>query len=70
MTASYLSGVAGIVDETLDNSAAYLKGWAEQLRKNTCWVVVAASQAEKAADWIRGLCREGRSSAFGLQMAL
>jgi antirestriction protein ArdC len=55
MTASYLSGVAGIVDETLDNSTAYLQGWAEQLRKNTRWVVVAASQAEKAADWIRGL---------------
>ena len=62
-TASYLSGQAGIVDKTLDNSAAYLKGWASKLRSNTRWVVTAASQAEKAAGWILGERRAMRAAA-------
>ena len=63
MTASYLAGTAGIVDKTLENSAAYLKGWASKLRSNVRWIVVAASQAEKAADWILGERRAMRAAA-------
>jgi antirestriction protein ArdC len=57
MTAAYLLGVAGIDGaDLLDNSAAYLDHWARRLAKPDAvrWVVIAAAQAEKAADWIRG----------------
>ncbi len=53
MTAAYLCAVAG-VENTLPNSAAYLNGWIEKLRGNPRTVVVAAAQAQKAADLILG----------------
>jgi antirestriction protein ArdC len=55
-TAAFLCGTAGIEAATLENSAAYLAGWAHKLRQpsNAQWVVTAAAQAQKAADLILG----------------
>ncbi len=52
MGAAMLCGVAGIESQTLDNSAAYLQTWIERLRSDSRLVVSAASQAQKAADYI------------------
>lgn len=49
--AAYLCAEAGIAN-TLDNSAAYIKGWAKALRDDKRLVVTAASAAQKAADYI------------------
>jgi antirestriction protein ArdC len=49
--ACYLATVAGI-EKTIDNSAAYIKGWLEKLRNDKRMVVYAAAQAEKAAEYI------------------
>jgi antirestriction protein ArdC len=53
MTAAMLCGVAGIEQKTLANSAAYLKTWIAWLRSDSRLVVSAASQAQKAADFIQ-----------------
>jgi antirestriction protein ArdC len=54
MTAAMLCGVAGIEQKTLENSAAYLKTWIARLKSDSRLLVSAASQAQKAADFIQG----------------
>jgi antirestriction protein ArdC len=54
MGAAMLAGVAGIERRTLANSAAYLKSWVDVLKSDSRMVVFAASQAQKAADYILG----------------
>src|ERR1700675_1119321 len=54
MTAAMLCGVAGIEQKTLENSAAYLKAWIARLKSDSRLLVSAASQAQKAADFIQG----------------
>src|ERR1039457_2340718 len=54
MGAAFLCGLAEIGERTIDNSAAYLKGWLEQLRHDKTLIVQAAAQAQKAADFILG----------------
>ena len=54
MTAAMLCGVAGIERKTLGNTAAYLKTWIARLKSDSRLLVSAASQAQKAADFIQG----------------
>jgi antirestriction protein ArdC len=56
MTAAFLGAYAGIIEDDFENSASYLKGWLEVLRvkDNKRWLVQAASEAQKAADYILG----------------
>lgn len=54
MTAAFLCGASGI-EQTLENSAAYIKGWLKKLKSEKRLVVLAAAQAQKAADFIRGI---------------
>jgi antirestriction protein ArdC len=54
MTAVMLCGIAGIEQKTLENSAAYLKTWIARLKSDSRLLVSAASQAQKAADFIQG----------------
>ena len=52
MGAAFLSGQAGIVERTLDNSAAYLQSWLARLKEDRRLIVQAAAAAQKAADFI------------------
>jgi antirestriction protein ArdC len=52
MGAAMLCGVAGIESRTLDNSASYLQSWINRLRSDSRLIISAASQAQKAADYI------------------
>jgi len=54
MGSAFLCGYAGIVDRTIDSSAAYLEGWLKQLKEDKTLIVHAAAQAQKAADFILG----------------
>jgi antirestriction protein ArdC len=54
MTAAMLCGIAGIEQKTLENTAAYLKTWIARLKSDSRLLVSAASQAQKAADFIQG----------------
>lgn len=55
MTASFLCGVSGIENKTIDNSASYLQGWLKVLKKDSKLIVGAAQQAQKSADHIQGI---------------
>jgi len=54
MGAAFLCGESGIVERTIDNSAAYIASWLKRLKDDSKLVVNAAAQAQKAADWILG----------------
>lgn len=55
MTAAFLSAHAGIECEVLDNSAAYIQSWLKALQNDPKMVVIAAGQAQKAADYVLGV---------------
>jgi antirestriction protein ArdC len=52
MSAAYLCAEAGISPVVLENQAAYLQGWLAKLRGDKRIVVVAAAQAQRAANFI------------------
>ena len=58
MTAAFLGAHAGIVEDGFENSAAYLRGWLDvlQVKEHKTWLVRAAREAHKAADFILGAC--------------
>jgi antirestriction protein ArdC len=55
MTAAFLCAEADISPPTLDQQAAYVKGWLSRLRDDSRAVVTAAAQAQKASDFILGI---------------
>src|SRR5262249_31851488 len=54
MGAAMLSGVVGIENKTIKNSASYIQSWLGKLRDDKKLVVHAAAAAQKAADFILG----------------
>jgi len=52
MAAAFLCGMAGIETETIQNQAAYIKGWKEKISKEPRIVIQAATLAQKAANYI------------------
>jgi antirestriction protein ArdC len=55
MGAAFLAGTCGIENRTINNSTAYLANWLDALKNDSRLVLVAASQAQKAADLILGV---------------
>ena len=51
---SFLCARAGIEPSVLENQAAYIHGWRKSLKKDPRALVVAAGQAQKAAEHILG----------------
>lgn len=51
-TAAMLCGEAGIDEMTVENSAAYIQSWIKRLKEDDNLIITAASQAQKAADYI------------------
>jgi antirestriction protein ArdC len=60
---AFLAAQAGISVATLDNSAAYVASWAKKVKSEPRWIVEAAAQAAKAADWILGRGAQESESA-------
>ena len=54
MGAAFLCAESGIDDPTIENSAAYLRGWLKYLSSDPKALVIAGAQAQKAADYILG----------------
>ncbi|HTT77680.1 MAG TPA: zincin-like metallopeptidase domain-containing protein [Candidatus Binataceae bacterium] len=52
MSAAYLCAEAGISPAVIANEAAYIQGWLATFRSDRRMVVIAAAQAQKAADYI------------------
>jgi antirestriction protein ArdC len=55
MGAAFLCGHCGIENRTIQESAAYIQGWLERLRDDRKLIVHAATQAQKAGDFIRNV---------------
>ncbi len=53
--AAFLCSEAGIAPPVIENQAAYIAGWIKALKSSRRAIVVAAAQAEKAADLILGI---------------
>ena len=49
---AFLCGYCGIAPQTLDNATAYIAHWVERLHKDKALVIQAASQAQRAVDFI------------------
>jgi len=64
MGSAFLCGYAGIVDRTINSSAAYLEGWLKQLKQDRTLIVHAAAQAQKAADFILGHTPENQADTI------
>lgn len=64
MSASFLNAHAGIMESELSNSAAYLQSWIDALKSKDAkgWIIRAASQAQKAANYILDIEREEAAS--------
>jgi antirestriction protein ArdC len=62
MGAAFLCGQAGIAESILENSAAYVQNWLEQLKNDKKLIVQAAAQAQKAADFILGVKHKEHST--------
>lgn len=52
MGVAYLCGHCGIAPQTLENTAAYIASWLEHLQNDKTLLLQAASQAQRAADFI------------------
>ena len=65
MTAAMLCGIAGIEQRILENSAAYLKTWIVRLKSDSRLLISAASQAQKAADFIQGKAPRQLAESIG-----
>lgn len=50
-----LYGLAGIENELINNSVAYIQGWKEKLSNDEKLIISAAGQAQKAVDYILGV---------------
>lgn len=50
--AAYLCGICGIENSTIDLSAAYIKSWLSKLKNDNKFFIQAASEAQKAVDYI------------------
>lgn len=50
-----LTGLSGFVDVTFDNSTAYIQSWLRNLKNDKTLIVKAASQAQRAVDYILGI---------------
>ena len=61
--AAFLCGHVGLLDRTLDNSAAYLRSWRAKLAENPEWIIQAIGQAQRAVDHILGVKYEGEASS-------
>lgn len=56
--AAMLCGISGIENRTISSSASYIASWLKVLQGEPRMVVLAAAQAQKAADYIRGIRHE------------
>ena len=65
MGAAFLGMEAGIVSDQHEQSAAYLRGWLDTLhvQEHRRWIVQAANQAGRAADFILGRTAVDSSAA-------
>ena len=58
MTSAFLCAHCGLDNDVIQNQAAYVANWIKALKADPKLVIVAASQAQKAANLILGIVPE------------
>ena len=58
-----LCGQCGISPAVIENSAAYCRSWIARLKGDSRLIVPAASAAQKASDYVRGITAESQTEA-------
>lgn len=58
ITAAFICGHVGIENKTIENSGAYVKHWIQQMKGDSKLIIQAASQAQKAMDFILNIKKE------------
>jgi antirestriction protein ArdC len=58
MTSAFLCSKCGIDNNVIRNQAAYLKGWMKAISDDHRLIVMAAGQAQRAANYIQGITHE------------
>lgn len=66
---AFLAAEAGISASVIENSASYIAHWSKVLRSEPRWMVLAASQAAKAADMISGKVSKETNEESSAQVA-
>jgi antirestriction protein ArdC len=61
--AAFLCAQAGIENATVNRNASYIAGWLRALENDRRMVILAAAQAQKAADYILGRMAEPEAEA-------
>lgn len=61
--AAFLATEAGFIDDTITNHAAYVQGWLKALKNDKKMILVAAGQAQKAADYILNIQAQQEAEA-------
>lgn len=54
LTSAYCCASLGLDNSLVDNSAAYIDGWLRRIGSDPKTIVMAATQAQRAADYLRG----------------
>lgn len=65
MAAAFLCAETGIEQATIDNSAAYIQSWLEELKNDKSMLILAAGQAQRAVNFILN-----RAAAGEMEMAI
>ena len=52
--AAFLCGMAGIENQTIENSASYIEHWSAEFKKDPELLISSAAKAQKAVDYILG----------------
>lgn len=55
LTACFCLSQFGLVNRTIENHKAYIKGWLKALKSNPKWIIEASSKARKASELILGI---------------
>lgn len=58
MTSAFLCATAGIENTTIETNASYIASWKKTIRADVKMVIIAAAQAQKAADYMLGISHE------------
>jgi len=55
LTSAFCCATVGLDNQLIEDSASYIEGWLDVLKADPKAVVIAAAQAQRAADHIRGI---------------
>lgn len=56
--AAFLCNKAGILEPVIDNTASYIDGWLKPLKNDKRFIIQAAAQGQKAADYVLNLLED------------